>query len=378
MSDKRVALVLPNLTLGGAERQAVALALALPRLGWEPVVMAAEMHGPLIETIREAGLPLHDLGAELWRKKWTPGFWLNLHRTIRRIASITDEHQAPIVQSFLFWQNQLAVPAFSRSKSARAVITGRRNLGGFKDVRRHYQLLENCANRLTTAVVCNANVVREDVLNREVITEQKVRVIHNGIDLNGFNQNASAPLDFPPGGPVIGTVGNLKSQKRHDLFLRVVAALRERRPGVRGVIVGRDLGELSHLNSICEELGLIDAVTIVTSGEEAAPWYRAMDLMLLTSDFEGLPNVVLEAMAAGRAVVATDAGGTRELVVDGVTGYVVPTGDVNALEARAIDLLDNEGRRAAMAAAGLARVREHFTVGAMARRYVELYEELLS
>jgi len=379
---KRAALVLPNFTLGGAERQAVELALGLPRFGWEPLVLAAESHGPLQERVLQAGFPVYHLGARFWLPKSDPRFWINLAAVMHRMRSIFVRERVVIVQSFLFWQNVITAPAAKMAPHVRGVIAGRRNLGDYKDKRRHYQYLENVANRFTDRIVCNSRVVARDTLRREKVQRGQVRVVYNGFDPGPYQRAKGVDLsqhhrELAGASKIIGTVGNLKRQKRHDLFLKMMARIREQQGGVKGLIVGRDLGEEEGLRRLARELGLEGHVAFAGGVEEPAPYYRAMHVYMLASDFEGLPNALMEAMAAGVPVVSTDVGGVPELIRDGVHGLLAKPGDVEGLASAALSLLNSPARARRLGRAASERMRRRFSTERMVRAYIHLYEELL-
>lgn len=393
---RKVALLLPNLTLGGAERQAVELALRLPGFGWQPVVMAAEPQGPQRERFAAAGIAVHDIGTEFWRPKWSPGFWRNLRASIDRIAGICRSEQVSVLQSFLFWQNCIAVPA--GRKAGVPVITGRRNTGEFKDRRPHYQWIENRANRDTAAVVCNSEAVRADAVRRERIDPARLRVIPNGVDVEHFVRATAKPLaqlhpELAGGSFIVGTIGNLKRQKRHDRFLRIMAGAHKLNPAIRGVIVGRDLGELASLEKLRDELGLRDVVAFAGGTDDPAGYLRAFDLFLLTSDHEGMPNVVLEAMAARCPVMAMAIPALVEVMPEGTGFYFDPVprmllesvkdgGDALPLPQEVAASMKIAGLIAkpdllrATADEAFEHVKSGFSMEAMAGEYAALYEKL--
>lgn len=372
-ASHNVVLVLSNLRPGGAERQGVLLARALGAAGCRVAVAVAEAgEGPLKADLKDADIPVYTIGTRFDRGKITPGFWWNLGGSIGQLGAICRQQRATVLQSMLFWQNMIAVPAARLAPTVRAVITGRRNIGAFKDSRRYYQMLENMMNRGTDAVICNARAVRDDVLRRERIDAARVHVIPNAVDEARFAN--AAPVEYHPGALVVGTVGNLKRQKRHDLFVEACAKLAIARPGLRGVIVGRDLGEEESVRDAIAKLGA--PVEIIGGDADPAPWLRRFDVFLLASDFEGMPNVVLEAMAAGIPVVATNAGGTGELIADRETGLLVPTGDVPAMVEAVERLLADETLNSRLVAQARAGVIAHHTPGDLAAAHIDLYDRL--
>ncbi len=179
-------------------------------------------------------------------------------------------------------------------------------------------------------------------------------------------------LGAAPGDLLVLSAGRLHGQKRFDLLLEAFAGIRERVPTARLAVVGT--GSLREdLAARARALGLADRALFAGFRADMPAVHAAADLFVLSSDDEGLPMVVLEAMAAGRAVVATDVGSVRDLVEDGATGLVVPRRDPGALGSAVERLLADGARRRAMGEAGRARVRERFPL----RRCVEETEAFL-
>lgn len=371
---------MPNFTPGGAERQALLLARHLLPLGWRPVILVVEAKGPLREEAESIGVPIHDIRGELWRRKWTPAFWLNLAGSIRRIAGACRRERACVIHSFLFWQNQLAVPAGRLAPGVGAVITGRRNTGDYKDRRRHYQPIENIANLFTDGIICNSQSVRDDLHRRERFTGNKVHVIPNAVDIRRIDSVVATDLRavYPPlrdKTVIVGTIGNMKAQKRHDRFLEALLLARRENPSIGGVLVGRDLGEEKVIREKCTAMGL-DGHLILTGGvADAVPHLKGFDLLVLSSDFEGMPNVVLEAMAAGIPVTTTEVGGVRELIRDKTFGLVVNR-DAGELASAILTLAGNPGTRKRLALNARERVERDYSPEALAVRHVRIYENL--
>src|SRR5262249_37401328 len=155
-------------------------------------------------------------------------------------------------------------------------------------------------------------------------------VVHNGVEL----ADGSEPSRSPDAPAVVGFAGDLRPHKRPELFLRALALAREQVPDLRGIVAGDGL--LLHRARLTAcELGLEPSVTFLGRVADMAAFYGSIDLLVLTSEREGLGMVLAEAMAAGRPVVAADVGGVPEIVADGTSGYLVPPDDLAAY-ARAI------------------------------------------
>jgi glycosyltransferase involved in cell wall biosynthesis len=235
--------------------------------------------------------------------------------------------------------------------------------------------LDNATARLAAALVA----VSEDT--RRAYEEQgyphRIRVVYNGVaaataDANGLREELAIPADAP----LVAEVGRLCDVKGQRELIDAVARI----PGARAVLVGADLEQGGAyertLRHRADELGVTDRVVFAGYRDDAARVVAAADVLALPSWTEGLPLVVLEAMALGRPVVATTVGGTPELVLDGETGLLVPPRDVEALTAALKRVLDDGDLRRRLGEAGRRRVAERFSSRAMTRDVLALYDEV--
>lgn len=209
--------------------------------------------------------------------------------------------------------------------------------------------------------------------------EARIAVIRNGVDLTRFTWDARdavrRELDVAPDECLIGTVGRLEPVKDHATLLSALALLAGKEHAFRAVIVGEG-SLMNRLDACVSDLRLGRRVRLLGPRADVERILAALDVFTLTSRSEGLPNTVLEGMAAGLPVVATDVGGTAELVTHGVTGLLVPPEDPAALADAFAELLTNHERRAAMATAARQRAEREFTLDRMVRRYQDLYVSL--
>lgn len=206
-----------------------------------------------------------------------------------------------------------------------------------------------------------------------------VQVVKNGIDVARFapvpEERAALRerLAIPADAPVVGTVAVFRAQKRLDLWLEAAARLG---PATRLLLVG-DGPLRAEVEARARSLGLTGRVVFAGLQAEVRPFYGAMDLFMSSSEFEGLPLALLEAMAAGLPVVVTAVGGVPEVVEPGRQGALVPPGDPAALAREAGALLADEALRARLGAAGRERVRAAFGVERMAAELERLYASIL-
>jgi glycosyltransferase involved in cell wall biosynthesis len=206
----------------------------------------------------------------------------------------------------------------------------------------------------------------------------RIEVVYNGVDLDGAapTGNLRAELGVPDGAPLLGEVGRLCDVKGQRELIAALPAL----PHARLVLFGIDQEQggafQARLEQDAERLGVRDRIVFAGHRDDAARLLGDVDVVVLPSWTEGLPIVLLEAMARRRPVVATPVGGTPEVVADGQTGLLVPPRDPHALAQAIGRLLDDAELRRRLGDAGYERVRERFSAGAMERRVLEIYDEV--
>jgi glycosyltransferase involved in cell wall biosynthesis len=209
------------------------------------------------------------------------------------------------------------------------------------------------------------------------IPVRKVDVVHNGTSLAPLNRPANTALRTALAGttgrPIVLTPARLHKQKGHCYLLEAAARI----PQALFVFAG-DGPERESLEAQARQLGVSDRVVFLGYRQDIPDLLASCDLFVLPSLFEGLPLSILEAMAAGKPVVASAIGGTDEAILHGETGLLVPPADPAALAAAIQTVLSNPLLARRLAAAGKARVDREFSVGAMVQRVTQIYEEILS
>jgi len=211
----------------------------------------------------------------------------------------------------------------------------------------------------------------------------RITVINNGIDHRAFRRSPDAGrqvrqgLDLAPEAPVIGAVGRLEDEKRFDLLIDAIHRLRRKHARATLIIVGE-----GSLRPVLEQkiaaLDLGQAVRLVGHRPDIGALHSAFDVFVQSSEREGTPNCVLEAMALETPIVATAAGGTGELVTDGVEGLLVPIHDVPALEAALDQALTDRAAAAARVAAARSKVETDLSFDRRMRRVEEVYVSLMT
>jgi L-malate glycosyltransferase len=228
-------------------------------------------------------------------------------------------------------------------------------------------------------VVANSEAVRQSVLSSERLPASKVLVVPNGVSVPRFtgprDDAFGSALGLPPAGPVIAVVANLRRYKGVDVFLAAWPEVLRHFPKATALLVG-DGPMRQALERCATELGVTGAVRFLGTRRDIPALLSVADLVVHPSLEEGLPNAVLEAMAAGKAVLATSAGGTPEVVLDGETGRLVPAGDPAVLTQGMLWCLRHPGETERYGEAARQRVREHFAVETMVGRHVAIYRQL--
>ena len=359
----RVLFVIRQLDYGGAERQLVELAKRLPRDRFDVCVCCLCPPGPLADELEQHGVRVMStykkLGA-LSTCSWA-------------LLSIVREFRPAVLHSYLFSANWRSLPV-GRLARVPLVVTSVRNVD--IHTRRILTLGEKLFAGLNDRVIANAEAVKEYVADQHGIPREKITVVHNGVAEDRVRPQNDVAVR-PTSGGVVGMIASLSPKKRHDTFLRAARIVRESFPDARFVIVG-DGPLRNELETRARDLGISDAVTFAGSTDEVADVLASIDVSVLTSAKEGCSNVILESMAAAVPVVVTDAGGNRELVVDGVTGFMVPVDDPKAVADRIGRLLSDPDLRRTMGEKGADRVRERFTVGRMVADTAGFYMETLA
>ncbi len=235
---------------------------------------------------------------------------------------------------------------------------------------RVYGALDRGVLRDFDGVVAVSEEVRERLL-RAGVRAERTALIANGLEVGPYAGMAAGVGRGET--PVVGLGARLAREKGVDVFLRMAAGVRAERPEARFAVWGEG-PERASLERLRGELGLENVVAMPGRREDMVEALEEMDVWVSASRQEGLPMALLEAMAAGRAVVATAVGEVPGVVEDGRTGYLVGSEDVEGMVRRVEELLGDEGRRRAMGEAARSEVRGRFGAEAMMRRYRAVYE----
>ena len=366
----RLAYVVHSLDPGGTERLVVDMSLAFSE-EFDVSVYCLDTPGAWATDLREQGVPVHCV----WRQ---PGLDVSvpvqLARHFRRAGvDLIHAHQC--------------TPWFYAALSRIGYSSPKLLL---EEHGRFYpepdSWLRRFVNRvvigpLTNRFVAVSRDVRSRLVRFEGLKARSIDVIYNGVQEQsavtaGERQRLRRELGFDDTDFVVGTVGRLDPIKNLPMFLQAIGAQTDKVPQLKGLIVG-DGPMASELANLSANLGLTDRVIMTGFRQDARQLTACMDMFVLCSLSEGTSMALLESMVAGVPVVVTDVGGNPEIVEDGVSGRVIPSGDVGALTEALGDAVRNTDNLTAMALVGKRQFREKFNFDAMLDRYRSIYRELL-
>jgi len=227
----------------------------------------------------------------------------------------------------------------------------------------------------TVSVDLKNNLVRMTEINPE-----KIVPILNGVELEKFkvsrNQNLRKSLGIEPNDFVIGRVSRLVPEKNFELLIHVISEINKVGIYPKVLFVG-DGTSRSDLESLTKHYGLENQIIFLGDRSDVSDLLNVMDVFVLTSFSEGLSNSIMEAMASGLPVIATDVGGNSELVVHNETGFLFPSQDANSLIQRIIELAEDANKRHQMGMAGRKRMEDYFTLDRMIQNYENLYRSVI-
>jgi glycosyltransferase involved in cell wall biosynthesis len=363
---KRILQIIPSLDRAGAEKQMCLLAKGLPRDEFEVHVCALTRGGPMEADLTEAGIPPVVIG-----KRWKldpQAYW--------RLKSHVAKLRPDLIHTWMFAANAYGFAA-ARACGVKNLVIGQRCVDPWKS--RWQLILDRAMAHRCSRVVVNSEGVREFYVDAGTPAEQ-IRVIPNGVTLPAATTTTRhqllAELELPANSRLIGLVGRLWPQKRVKDAIWAADLLKVIHSDVHLLVIG-DGPQRDRLRRFRDLCHIRDQVHFIGERGDVPRILPHFDVLWSTSGYEGQSNVVLEALAAGVPVVATDIPGTRELITSGTNGYLVPVGNRAAFAKYTERLLNDASLAAQFAAAGRERVQCEFSVEKMIERHVELYREVL-
>ena len=362
--------------VGGTERQFLYLTKELDRSRFDIRVGCLARKGDFLRDIEAMNLPISEYSiSSLFsygslRRQWT------LAQDIRR-----DGIQ--LVHAYGFYPNLFSIPA-ARFAGNCVTVASVRDTGAFSNRKKIKTVTQKMACQLADCVIANSGAVRDWLVSLGVGRDH-IRVIPNGMVLP---RRAVSRRDFPirrqlgidPSAPLIAVVCRLNEGKGLEYFLEATVIVRKQFPAARFLIVGDSIVDATYrpaLERKARSFNVENCVIFTGHRSDVPKLLEEVNLSVLPSLSEGLSNSLLEAMAAGLPVVATNVGGNPEIVQDGITGILVPARDPAALSAAMIRILQSPSLARQFGEAGRARVAAHFSLESTVRQTEDLYLNLL-
>lgn len=369
----RIAHCISTMRIGGTELNAARTIERLDRARFDPIVLTLERTGPLVDRYRKANVPVITFPL---RNLYGAGAL----RQALRLRLFLQSARVDIVHAHDIYANMF-VTMPSRLAGVRALLLSRRWWETFPQTK--HRLANRVAYRFAHRVLANSPSVARSLTTSDGVAARRIVVVPNFVDEASFDAPVPrrAPLldelRIPVDARVVGVVARLDPIKEHGTLLRAAAMLRTRWPSLHVVIVG-DGESRGSLEQMCAALGIADRVHFAGYRPNIPNLNHAFDVAVLCSRSEGFPNTIVEAMAAGRPVVASQVGGIADAVIHGRTGLLVPAGDALAFAAAIATFLSNRDLAERMGDAGRRRARMEFDASSAIARLEALYESLVA
>jgi L-malate glycosyltransferase len=368
----RVFFLVDSFSTGGTETQAVELARRLDPTRYRVTLGCLRDEGPLRGRLEGSGVPIVEFYPRGGVK--SPG---GIYQLLR-LAGFLRKQAFQVVHTHDLWSNLLGVPA-ARLAGTPVLISSRRDLSDGEWYTPGNRRTLRYIQKLSTAILANSEKVREDLLRVDAFLPEKIRVVYNGVDAGRFRIRAHREDLFPGsrGLKLVVVVGNMHSDvKGYPWFIQAAAEVVNKYPRVRFLLVGD--GEMRpEFERLAQEAGVKQHVLFLGHRQDIPEILSCCDIGVLPSTAEGMPNAILEYLAAGLPTIATSVGGSLEVIHDGVTGLLVPPRDEGSLASAILRLLEDPELAEALASAGRKHVEENFSFARLISNMSGLYDELL-
>jgi len=372
----RILHVIDHLGSGGAQEAVCQLVKYGQKQRFQPEVVTLHGYGHYWEVLRAWGVPVYTLAPHDFARAALPIIFLRLLHFLAR-------NRYDLVHTHLIGANVLAAPL-----AALCRVPVRFTHDQTRDDVRSRSLihrgLDTLANRLNHHIIAVSSSIRTFLCQEEGLPFQKISVIYNSVDLQRFSprkdpkarKRIRREMGLPEEALIVGGVGRLHYQKNFPLFLEVAAEVCARLPQALFVIAGEG-PERAALEEMSRKLGLDSRVRFLGFVKGMPDLYQSLDLLLLTSHFEGTPLTVLEAMAMGVPVAASQVDGVAEVLEDGQDGILVPPGSKDLFIEGICRVLQNRSLWRRLSRAGREKAQQHYSAEAMVRQVEAIYLEYL-
>jgi glycosyltransferase involved in cell wall biosynthesis len=345
--------------MGGAEKQLYYLATQLDpeRFLVKVCVLKSEDDGVLVHMLKEKGVHTESIGM-----KSKCGFF-----KLVKLWNIIREYQPDILQSFLFFDN-IVGRIFGKLAGVRVIVSGQRNVEPYRSHVRNF--LDKITLPLADYVVSNSEAGKHILIEREHVKGNKIEVIYNGIMEPEMHRTKKRDGEKK----IVGFVGYMTKQKGVDILLEAAHMLGKGLPNIEFVLVG-DGSQRKYLEKLAKKLEMGNTVRFMGHRKRPTEQMKEFDVLAVPSLWEGVPNVILEAMMYGIPVVASRVGGVPEVIEEGVTGFLVKPRDACELAKKIEYMLRmRPEERMQMSENEKATARKKFSMDHMVAQFEKFYE----
>lgn len=376
---RRILFVISTLSQGGAEQQMVTLIEQFMRRDMDCAIFLLDGGGVLRPRLEATGVTIHAMN--YLAKTNLVARLLTLVVALFKLWWLAVRWRPDVLQAYLPLTNFMGALA-GRLAFVRLVVTGRRGLGTHQDRYPLWSLFDRMTNGLSSVVTCNSAAVADDTVARDHLSRRKIALIANGVDFSRFDYLPQRSTEMRKNLGIyeptlaVATVANLIRYKGHADLLTAVALLAPAPGAFKFFFIGRDDGIGADLERQADNLGISDFVVFLGARSDVPKLLAAMDVFILPSHEEGSSNALLEAMAVGLPIIATDVGGNSEALDNGTYGILVPPKNPRALADAIIRVCaDLNGVRKKGALARV-YVRSNFSVDKLAEAHLQLYNSI--
>lgn len=361
-----IVLAIQSLELGGAERQVIELAAGLKTLGHDVSICCLNILGPLAEEAVARGITVVCLHKK-FKYDIRVVFWLEKY---------LKNQKADVLQTFLFGADLWGRIA-GRLAQVKVLITSDRSGG------RYYDWKEKWADkmlwRLADGLITNSHTGRERVASLAGVPSDRIHIVFNGVDpkrFQGLPESSDVRHEFGlhRDSFVIAITGSIIPVKNYKMFLEVAKKVRGLNGNVEFMVIG-DGPSLPEIKELARKIGIAESVIFLGRRLDVPYLLKAADAGVLCSTWEGFPNAIMEYMASGLPVVATDVGGIRDLVKPNETGFIVANNDVEAMASKLLLLSKNTTLAESMGQAGKRWIEGNCDYTSVADKYEQIFKQ---
>ena len=366
----RVLHVIDSLVLGGAQVVLENLLTHADRSRFALETVCLHGRGVFWDRIKATGSPVHSLSFHHYFPSYVPG-----------LLGLMLARRYDVVHCHLLASNLIGKPIATFAGVPVRINHDHCN-DKLADPRRWTPAADTWTNRFSTHVCAVSESTRQFLIQHEGVPEERTTTVHNGVNLAIFQPRpeqraqARARWNLPADAFVIGGIGRLCYQKNFALFLQTAARVLEKHPSARFLIAGTGEDDAA-LRVQAAQLGLGERLQFLGFVGDMTALYPALDLLLLTSRYEGLPITILEAMAVGIPIVASRLDGMLEILRDGEDAALVPPGERDAFAVRVCELIEQPALARRYADAALSKARARHSAEAMTRAVEAVYLQYL-